>query len=261
MLRRVPATSVSRTCRPWLSSPARSNAVRAAVTSRSVPPRAALRRRRGRVRVAAGGLELLERDLALGACFAPLGLLRDQRGGIGLELRQLVAQRLRRALGFLAHRARALQALVGGAEAPRDVGLLDLPVHPLLPRGLLFRLELTQAAAAAAQILVQAAASEVTLDQGGIDLGQPLLGSAESLGHPGELRLRLRHLAREIADDPKRVVPGGGPLSFGLAGLFGGGGRGRQARLALGQPPDRRLQLGLGGGQRGRSVFHVVREG
>ena len=87
--------------------------------------------------VGARGLELLERYLALGPRLAPLGLLRRERRGVGLELGQLAAQGQRDALGLVARRAGPLQAVLRRAEPAGHVRLLHLPVHPLLARGLL----------------------------------------------------------------------------------------------------------------------------
>ena len=146
-------------------------------------------------------LELVQRHLALGARFPPLGLLARQRGGIGLELRQLAAERLHRALGLLARGRGALQPLLGRPEPAGDVGFLHLPVHPLLARRLLLGLQLAQPAAPAAELLVEPAPRQVALDERGVDLGQALLGRVSRSVTRTSCGLGFRHLAGEVADD------------------------------------------------------------
>ena len=151
MLRRVPAASVSRTWSRWLSSLAASSA-RASVgharaRRRPAPASAAGEPGFG---LGAGGLQLLRaatRRSARG--LEPLGLLRGERRGVGLELRQLAGQRAARPLSASARvRPARSSRSVGGAQAAGHVGLLHLPVHPLLPGGFLLGLELGQQRAA-----------------------------------------------------------------------------------------------------------------
>ena len=199
--------------------------------------------------------------LALGARFAPLALLRRHCGRVRLELRQLAAERLHGAVGLLTRGRGPLQPFVRRAKAAGDVGLLHLPVHPLLARRFLLGLELGEPAAPAPELLVEAAAREVALDERGVDLGQALLRPGQPLGHAQELRLRLGHLAGQVAGQPDGVLAGGGRLALRLARLIGGSGGRRERVLPFGEPAGRGVHGRLGRRQRPGRALDLLRQG
>ena len=205
----LPAASVSRTWSVWLSSLAGSSALRGSATSRSASARRP--RPRPRAPVSASALAASsswQRDLALGAASRHSRLLRSTSArcrpsscASSPASAATAAARPRRA----SPSARA-QPLLGRAEAARDVGLLHLPVHPLLAGRLLLGLELGQAAAAAAERLARAGRAPAR-PPSARRRSRPARCSdrLQPLRDPCQLRPRSRPTrARRLADQPHR---------------------------------------------------------
>ena len=144
MLRLRPVASVSRTCRPWLSSSDGfeldaggghlSFGLRSAV---SAPPAAA----------SAWTLATSSScSAARRSCphLGPFRLLGGDGRGVGFKSADLPRERPGRLLRLGAGPARPLQSFTGGPEATGQVRLLNLPVGALLPGGLLLGLQLGQ---------------------------------------------------------------------------------------------------------------------
>ena len=137
-----------RTCSTWFSSLPDSSAARDSPTSRSAAASVCLREGQRRLRLAARALELVQRDLALGAGLAPLALLRGEGDHVRVEVGELARERLAGALRLGPHRRGPREPLLGRAQTAGDVRLLHLPVDPLLPGRFLLALQLGQPARA-----------------------------------------------------------------------------------------------------------------
>ena len=224
MLRRVPAASVRRTWSAWLSSLPDSSAVRAlddlalgraerrlGVGQRRLPrrrPPPPARAARPRVRRGSRATRLL-RAPATASSAVELGELRGRASDPPPRPRP-------------ASRGARSSRSVGRAKPAGDVGFLHLPVDPLLAGGFLLGLEIGQAGAGGAQLLVQPAARELALDEGARRSPSAAAPSASRRSvRRASWDSRVGGLAGQVAGDARRRPPGRRPpAARRLAGLL-----------------------------------------
>ena len=243
MLRRWPATSVSSTSSRWSSSLDRSTSARSSCTVRSASPSPAAAPARAASAFRRGAFQALEVRGPLGAALEPLTPLGGEHGALLVELGDLAEQGARRLFGRGDGLGRAVEPLGGGAEAGADVRFLNLPVDPVLPRGLLFRLDRGERGPLAGQRLVFPTAGCFTSGEGVVHLVLPLVGVAQALSDPSEPGSASGQLAGQVLDHPGSVLARGGRRALLLTGLF-------QPRHRLRRGAVRLRQANLGGGER-----------
>ena len=130
----------------------------------------------GQLGIGGGGLELETRHAALVARGAPLRLLHLERPGGALELFELDGKRRCRGRSLGPELIHPLGALDGGAEPGRHVRLLDLPVHPLLPRRFLLGFQRLLLGPGCPDGLIPAGAPDTEFLEQRADLGHAALG-------------------------------------------------------------------------------------